>query len=151
MSLYPNLSKAEHRWCGLDIDYVCPTFPCIHTACHDPDWLEDLEEAHANLNVRDKAWGLYHSLYGKTPSLELKNSLSPAEWAFYEPKVERCCRITAKKPQIEADRKAYKIRAEIQFEEEEEEICNMEEFQDDPVIIHLKEKRRKAKLLATKL
>jgi hypothetical protein len=65
---------------------------------HDPDLLEDSEESLANKDLNDKVWALYRSL--SNPSSTLKDSLSPEEWAVYEPKMDRCRRIMAKLPEI---------------------------------------------------
>src|SRR5215471_9769137 len=99
MSLYPYSSQPQYRDCGI-MKEVCPTFPCVHVPCHDPDYLADYEEFFANSQVFFKTWELYNSLYAETPSYTLKEQLSAAEWAFYEPKVERCRRLEDKREQI---------------------------------------------------
>ena len=83
--------------CSYKEEIVCPTFPCVHFECHDPDYLADYEEILANNEVYWKAWDLYNSLHGNTPSSTLKEQLSAEEWAFYEPKVDRCRRLMKEK------------------------------------------------------
>jgi len=124
MPLYPHLSQPKHRTCSYKEDIVCPSFPCLHTPCYDPDWLEDREEWLGNLETNDKAWALYKSLYGQKPSSTLKDQLAAEEWAFYEPKVERCRRLEDKRRQIEAELKAHKVRALAQCRMEQEEVYN---------------------------
>ncbi len=145
MSLYPHLSQPQYRRCGITTK-VCPTFPCIHVPCQDPDYLADYEEFLANNQVHEKTWELYNSLYGRTPSYTLKEQLSVAEWAFYDPKVERCRRLEGKKEQIRQERKAHEIRARIQYRMEEEELFNDESLKDHPFIIRRKEDRRRGNL-----
>ena len=146
MSLYPHLSQPDQRCCSHKEDIFCPSFPCSHTDCHDPDWLDDSEEALANKAVNDKAWDLYNSLYGKTPSSILKDQLSVEEWAFYEPKVERCRRIEDKWDQIYAEIKASNIRSLVQCMTEQGDLLNDPALQDSDVIIRCKERIRRAKL-----
>jgi hypothetical protein len=130
---------------------VCPTFPCVHVPCHDADWLDDLEEALANEHLHGMVWDLYRSIYERSPNSTLKDQLSEEEWAICEPKVERCRRIKDKWDQIMQDVEAYRIRDRIRYMIEEEQLLNDETWKDDPVVIKLKEERRKAMLLQTKL
>ena len=97
------------------------------------------------------AWDLYYSLYGKTPSSTLKDKLSGEEWAFYEPKVERCRRLEDKSDQIKQEVKAHRNREMIQYMMEEEQLLNDESLKDDPVIKKHKDEKRKAMLSQTKL
>jgi hypothetical protein len=129
-SLYPHLSAPEIRWCGT-FDTVCPNFSCIHTETHDRDFLEDLEESLANKDLNDKVWALYRSL--SNPSSTFKDSLSPDEWAVYEPKVDRCRRIRAKLPEIGREMAATFERQRIQEAEEMERKPCDESLQDDPI------------------
>ena len=153
MSEYPNLSQRQYRGtCSYKEEIVCPTFPCVHFECHDPDYLADSEEFLANNEVYWKAWNLYNSLYGKTPSSTLKEQLSAEEWAFYEPKVDRCHRLKVeKKEQIRQEIRAHKIRRDAQYRKEEEEILNDESTKDHPVIIMHKWDKKRGNLWKTKL
>ena len=144
MSLYPHLSQPDNRRCSYKDDAVCPSLPCPHTPCHDPDWLEDYDEWLGNQEANDKAWGLYKSLYGQTPSSTLKDQLSAEEWAFYEPKVERCRRLEDKRDQIKEEIKAHKVRAAAQCMREQEEILNDPSLQHFDVIIGRKARMRMA-------
>src|SRR5271168_1747926 len=100
MSLYPHLSQPSQRLCDFKSGIICPTFPCIHVPCHDPDWLDDCEEALTNEHLHNMVWDLYRSIYERTPSSTLKDQLSEEEWAICEPKAERCRRIKDKWGQI---------------------------------------------------
>jgi len=152
MSLYPHLSQPEHRGCGINFEVVCPTFPCVHVPCHDPDWLDDCEEALANEQLNRMVWNLYRSIYEKKiPTSTIKDQLSEEEWAIFEPKVERCHRIKSKWDQIIQDNKPHRLRDRIQYMVEEEQLLNDEAWKDDPGVIRRKEERRKAMLLQTKL
>ena len=158
MSSYPHLSQPDQRQCSYKEDIFCPSFPCPHTPCQDTDWLDDSEERLANPAVNDKAWDLYNSLYGKTrssilnslygktPSSIHKDQLSVEEWAFYEPKVERCCRIEDKWDQILEEIKASTARGMVQCMREQDEILNDPELQHCDIIIGCKESIRIAKL-----
>jgi hypothetical protein len=146
MSLYPHLSQPDHRRCSYKKDIFCPSFPCPHTQCHDTDWLDNSEERLANQAINEKAWDLYNSLYGKTPSSILKDQLSVEEWAFYEPKVERCRRLDDKWDQIYEEIKASTARRLAQCFREQEEVLNDPALQDSDVIIACKESIRTAKL-----
>ena len=146
MSLYPHLSQHDHRRCSYKKDIFCPSFPCPHTPCRDTDWLGHSEERLANQAINEKAWDLYYSLYGKTPSSILKDQLSVEEWAFYEPKVERCRRLEGKWDQILEEIKASTARSLAQCMREQEELLNDPALQDSPVIIACKASIRTAKL-----
>jgi hypothetical protein len=146
MSLYAHLSQPDQRRCSYKEDIFCPSFPCPHTLRHDTDWLDDCEEFLANQPVNDKAWDLYNSLYGKTPSSILKDQLSIEEWAFYEPKVERCRRLEDKRDQIDEEIKASTARRLVQCMREQEEVLNNPALQHFDVIIACKEGIRRAKL-----
>jgi hypothetical protein len=160
MSLYPHLSQHDHRRCSYKEDIFCPSFPCPHTECHDTDWLDHSEERLANQAINEKAWDLYYSLYGKTPSSILnykslygktpssilKDQLSVEEWAFYEPKVERCRRLEGKWDQIFEETKASTARSLAQCMREQEEVLNDPALQDSPVVIACKASIRTAKL-----
>src|SRR5271154_534183 len=146
MSLYPHLSQPDQQRCSYKEDIFCPSFPCPYTECHDTDWLDDSEECLANQAVNDKAWDLYNSLYGKTPSSILRDQLSVEEWAFYEPKVERCLRLEDKRDQIGEEIKASTARRLAQCMREQEEVLNDPALQHSDVIIGCKETIRRAKL-----
>jgi hypothetical protein len=138
--------------CSYKEEIVCPTFPCVHFECHDPDYLADYEEFLANNEVSLKAWDLYNSLYGKTPSSTLKEQLSAEEWAFYEPKVDRCHRLEVeKKEQIRQETKAHEIRSRAQCRKEQEELLNDESRKDHPDIIMHKWDLEMGNLFKTKL
>ena len=59
------------------------------------------------------------NLWGPRTS-SLKDQLSMEEWAFYEPKAERCRRVEGKEDQIKAERLAYKIQGQARYRMEEE-------------------------------
>jgi hypothetical protein len=143
MSLYPHLSKPDRRICSYKENIVCPSFPCPHTSCHDPDWLEDHEERHWNQGANDKAWDLYKSLYGQSPSSTLKDQLSAGEWAFYEPKVDRCRRLDNKRVQIAEEIRARDMLHLEKCRREQEEVLNDPSLQHFDIIIHRKERRRR--------
>ena len=153
MSQYPNLSHRQYRGpCSYKEETVCPTFPCVHSECHVPDFLADYEEFLANNEVYLKAWDLYNSLYGKTPSSTLKEQLSAEEWAFYEPKVDRCHRLKVeKKEQIRQEIKAHDIRSRAQCRKEQQELLNDESLKDHPDIIMHKWDLEMGNLFKTKL
>ena len=150
MSEYPNLSQRQYRMCSYKEEIVCPTFPCVHFECHDPDYLADYEEFLANNEVYWKSWDLYNSLYGKTPSSTLKEQLSAEDWAFYEPKVDRCRRLKEKREQIRQEVRAYGIRRRAQHRKEWEELLNDESTKDHPYII-MRKRDLKRGSLQTKL
>jgi hypothetical protein len=120
MPLYPHLSQPGERLCNNPDGSVCPTYPCIHVACHDPDWLEDLEELAADQESNKMAWDLYKSMYGKFRSTGPKDKLSAEKWDFFRPKVERCRRIRDKWDQINQDFVAHAEYTRAQYMEEQE-------------------------------
>ena len=148
MSLYPHLSQPDYRVrCSYKKDIFCPSFPSPHnTLCRDTDWLDDSEEHLASQAINEKAWDLYNSLYGKTPSSILKDQLSVEEWAFYEPKVERCRRIDDKWDQMSEEIKASTARRLAQCSREQAEVLNDPALQDCDFVIARKESIRTAKL-----
>ena len=141
MSLYPHLSQPRYRLCSIKAGVVCPTFPCVHFPCHDPDYLEDYEECLANIELNETAWDLYYLIYWKVQTSTLKDQLSAEEWALYEPKVERCRRIIGKSEQFNREEKAHQIQEDIRYNIELEQLLNDESRKDDPNIIALKKKR----------
>ena len=141
MSLYPHISQPRYRQCSIKTEAVCPTFPCVHSPCHDPDYLEAYEECLANVELNERVWDLYYSIYWKLQTSILKDQLSVEEWALYEPKVERCRRIMDKLEQLNRDERAHRIQEDIRYNIELEEMLNDESRKDDPNIIALKKKR----------
>ena len=150
MPAYPLSSQPKRRHC-VQLGVVCPTYPCPHTPCHDPDWLDDVEEMVANVNIYNRVWLLYYSTQERNGTSTLKEQLSEEELAFYGPKVERCRRIKDKWDKIMEDMKAHTIRSRIDYMIEEDKLLKDERFKDDPDIIQLRERRRKALLMQTKL
>ena len=109
-SQYPLSSLAKYRFCGIyEPAGVCAEYPCIHTECLDPDWLEDYEEGCQNIISNHKCWLAFRSL--TEPDLaHVRERISPKEWAEYELKFERCQRITDKRKAIDAELDASRDR-----------------------------------------
>jgi hypothetical protein len=151
MPMYLHLSQPSHRLCDFKSGINSLSDVSMRPRCHDSDWLDDCEEALANEHLHQMVWDLYHSIYERSPNCSLKVQLSEEEWAICEPKVERCRRIKDKWGQIMQDFEAHRTRDRIRYMIEEEQLLNDETLKDDSVVIKLKEERRKAMLLQTKL
>lgn len=99
MTEYPLSSLAQNRDCTYYIfgnKQVCPHYPCIHTQCHDPDWLADQEDYLQD----EKFWPNLGRSF-KSPD-SYGNILSPREWSLCEAKFERCRRLEEKRFEIDA-------------------------------------------------
>src|ERR1700685_1185825 len=59
---YPFASQPQNRRCfgeyGEKVD-PCPDFPCIHTPCHDPDYLADIEDSCRDDKYHLRLWSNY--------------------------------------------------------------------------------------------
>lgn len=107
MSEYPLSSAPEGRFCGVfEPAGVCPTYPCIHTACHDPDFLIDVEESLQDLEFHLRALRAYESL--SRPNSRFRKSLTPPEeWAKYEAKFDRYRRLDEKSEMRDKEFREY--------------------------------------------
>jgi len=99
MTEYPLSSLPQNRDCTYYIfhnEKVCSHYPCLHTPCHDSDWLADhedyLRDATVWLNVRRSV---------RSPE-SYRQTLSDEEWAQYEAKFEQCRRLHEKESEITA-------------------------------------------------
>jgi hypothetical protein len=99
MSKYPASSLPENRWCP---EEYCPTYPCVHTECLDPDWLDDTEDAYQDPESWEKLWACYYSV--TYPSCNsIKSEIPPEEWAVYELKFDRCRRLEEKDEELDKE------------------------------------------------
>src|SRR5208282_393462 len=103
MSSYPLSSLPQNRLCFPYADEVCPTYPCAHTPCHDPDWLEEEEDLLRDYDFVFELWCCYESLNKPSSMLEKKARTPPERWAAFELKFDRCRRIEAKQEKIDRD------------------------------------------------
>lgn len=96
---YPLSSLPQNRKCTYYIFYnekVCSFYPCLHTPCHDPDWLMDHEDY-----LRDeKAWLNVRRSFRSPESY--RRILSDEEWAQCEAKFEQYHRLREKESEITA-------------------------------------------------
>jgi len=150
MNAYPNLSHPSQRWCGINYGVVCPNFPCKHTECTDPDWLEACEEAIEKPEEHERAWHIYLAL-AKDPFSIVKKQLRPEEWALYKPRVERYHRIMTNYPKIKQELRESWARQQLQTMEDEDELLNDESLRGDPDVEALREEKIKASLRRVKL
>ena len=103
MTKYPLSSLPRYRSCT---NYIfgnltgCPEYPCLHTPCHDPDWLEDLEDLLTDSQAHLKMRRSFRSVDGQ-------QSLSDEEWSLYGRKFERCRRLQEKRSEINATLAAH--------------------------------------------
>ncbi len=137
MSAYPLSSLPQHRWCR---NPVCPTYPCIHTESHDPDWLENTEEAFRDPDYHSALW--YYFLTLSYP--EIKQQTPPEKWASYEVNFDRCRRIEAKRDQIDKD-----ISDNIQRRREQSQaliLTILDGMKIDPYIRHVMRERELLKI-----
>jgi hypothetical protein len=59
---YPFSSLSQNRECFGEAGFVlapCPVFLCIHTPCHDPDYLADQEDKFRDLGYHTRLWWEY--------------------------------------------------------------------------------------------
>ena len=59
---YPFSSLPQNRECFGEAWFAlapCPVFPCIHTPCHDPDYLADQEDKFRDLAYHTRLWWEY--------------------------------------------------------------------------------------------
>ena len=110
MSSYPLSSLPQNRLCFLYADEVCPTYPCAHTPCHDPDLLEEEEDHLRDYDFVIELWCCYDSLNNASSMLEKKAQTPPERWAAFELKFDRCRRIEAKQEKIDRDMKEWNQR-----------------------------------------
>jgi hypothetical protein len=109
-SQYPASSLAKYRFCGIyEPAGACAEYPCIHTECHDPDWLEDQEEGYQNMDFKFKCWDAFKSLTDPRYA-SFRERCPPNEWAEYELRFERCQRITDKRKAIHKELDASRDR-----------------------------------------
>ena len=105
MTKYPLSSLPRNRSCT---NYIfgnltgCPEYPCLHTPCPDPDWLEDLEDLLTDEEAHLKMRRSFQSV------LDGQQSLSDEEWSRYRRKFERCRRLQEKRSEIDATLAAHK-------------------------------------------
>jgi hypothetical protein len=117
MTEYPLSTLPQNRDCTYYIfrnKKVCSRYPCLHTPCHDPDWLADHEDY-----LRDeKVWVNVRRSF-RSPEL-YRQTLSDEEWAQYEVKFEQLRRLHEKESEItaalEAHRKWFKEQRCLHWE-----------------------------------
>ena len=117
MTEYPLSSLRQNRYCTYYIfgnEKVCSRYPCLHTPCHDPDWLADHEDY-----LRDEKVWLNVRRSFRSPE-SYRQTLSDEEWAQCEAKFEQCRRRHEKESEItaalEAHRKWFKEQRRLYWE-----------------------------------
>ena len=80
MTAYPFSSLPQNRDCfgeaGVAVE-PCPEFPCIHTSCHDPDYLADKEDNLRDPEYHIRLWWEYEQ--ATSPSWSFPISLKDEE------------------------------------------------------------------------
>jgi hypothetical protein len=105
MTAYPFSTLPENRMCTdpiFDTGETCSEYPCIHTPCHDEDWLADQEDFFASLTSHSELWACFNSPETSRPHF------TTGEWIVYESKFPRCVRIKLKQPQIQTALLSYR-------------------------------------------
>src|SRR5436853_4356612 len=100
-SKYPISSLPENRGC-FDRKTECPTYPCIHTPSHDPDYLDDREDIYKDMKFHNLLWQLFRAQ--SDPRWRPMVPPSPEDLRRCEAKFERCKRMEEKKDQINRDK-----------------------------------------------
>jgi len=117
---YPSSVLPQNRHCR-HIDFgkgnICPSFPCIHTPCHDSDWLEDQEDSYRDHRFYITIWKAFDFPEAVKPLL------SPSEWEECVARFPRCRRLREKRKEIS------KILGEhYEWTRNEERKRNQEQF-----------------------
>src|SRR5947207_12094312 len=113
---------------------ACPDYPCNHTIIHDPDWVEDDEDAARDFEFWVNLWVCFWS--ESISNLPEGVEVSPEEWAVFERKFDRCRRMTEKHalikraediwPEIDCDDNAISFVDESsQLDQTKEKLKNM--------------------------
>jgi hypothetical protein len=99
MTAYPFSALPENRRCSdpiFETGEICSEYPCIHTPCHDEDWLADQEDLFASYASYSELWTCFNSPKTSRPHF------STGQWIVYKSKFPRCARLIVKQPQIYA-------------------------------------------------
>jgi hypothetical protein len=115
MPSYTLSSLPENRECLVYSDHICPTYPCIHTPCHDPDYLDNLEDFAQDQSLHRLIWNLHRMKDNPTQSMEnLIHTLDPE---LLKTKLERCQRIEEKTDRINRDKVNYRRQRQLWLKE----------------------------------
>ena len=121
MSKYP-LSSLD-RICSRVAKTPCQEYPCEHIPCHDPDWLDDLEESYQDERKHVRLWKCF-----RDPE-HYKSAISKKKWKALEAKFPRCQRIDNQRAQIDAQIKRCRTLPLVEVKDELKGIAILiEEF-----------------------